>query len=193
MNRLRLWSLTVLVLMTAVSRLLPHPPNVAPLEVMSLIGGATFPTRRSAALVMVAALLLSDLLLHLGYLAGWQPSRGVYPGQWAVYACFLVTVLLGGLLRRHRSVARVVLSTAAGSMIFFVTTNFVVWAGGSMYPRTVQGLLLCYEMALPFFRNSLAGDLAYSAALFGALALAEARFPILRPHITSGGGSGVRA
>jgi hypothetical protein len=180
MNRLRLWSLTVLVLLAAVSRLLPHPPNVAPLAAMALFGGATFPTRRSAVLVTATALLLSDLLLHLGYLAGRQPYRGVYPGQWAVYACFLVTVLLGCLLRRHRGVAGVVLATVAGSAIFFVVTNFVVWAGGSMYPRTVQGLLLCYEMALPFFRSTLAGDIVYSAVLFGTLALAEAGFPMLR-------------
>jgi hypothetical protein len=188
MNRIRFWCLTALIVTAAISRLLPHPPNVAPLAALALFGGATLPTRRSALLVPLAALLLSDLLLEVTYRAGWQGSWGIYPGQWAVYACFLITAALGRMIRQRRTVPAVVMATVASALIFFVVTNFAVWAGGSLYPRTVGGLLLCYEMALPFFRNSLAGDLTYSAALFGAMALAEARFPILRPGVSSGRG-----
>src|SRR4051812_32261583 len=188
MNRFRFWCLTALIVMAAISRLLPHPPNVAPLAALALFGGATLPTRRSALLVPLAALLLSDLLLEVTYRAGWQGSWGFYPGQWAVYACCLIPAALGRMIRHLRTVPMVVMATVASALIFFVVTNFAVSAGGLLYPRTVGSLLLCYEMALPFLRNSLAGDLAYSAALFGAMALAETRFPTLRPSITSGRG-----
>jgi hypothetical protein len=91
-------------------------------------------------------------------------------------------LLLGLAIRRRRTVTNVAAATLAGAVFFFLATNFAVWANvsGVTYPRTFQGLLLCYEAAIPFFRNTLAGDLVYATALFGGLALAEARFPALR-------------
>jgi hypothetical protein len=65
--------------------------------------------------------------------------------------------------------------------VFFLLTNFAVWAGGSLYPHTAEGLAACFTAAIPFFRNSLLGDATYATILFGAWALVEARFPVLRP------------
>ena len=181
MNRPRTWTLVALIVLAAASRLVPHPENVTPTAAIALFGAATFASRRVAVLVPLAALLLSDGLLHLTFLAGWQPRGGFYAGQWAVYACTLATVGLGLGLRRRRTVPTVAGATLASSVIFFVVTNFAyVYGADSIYPRTPDGLLLGYQMALPFFRNSLLGDLFYVAMLFGALALAEARFPALR-------------
>jgi hypothetical protein len=179
MNRPRSWFLLALIVLAAASRLLPHPPNVAPVAAVALFGGATIDRRWSAFLVPLATLLLSDLLLQATYMAGWQPSWGFYQGQWVVYACFALTVCLGFLIRR-RNVLTIAMATVAGSAVFFLLTNFAFWASGLLYPRTLSGLWLCYEMALPFFRNSLLGDCACSLTLFGALALAEAGFPVLR-------------
>jgi hypothetical protein len=120
-------------------------------------------------------------------MAGWQPNWGFYHGQWVVYTCFVLTACLGFLIRRRRNVRAIALATVAGSTVFFLVTNFAFWASGLMYPRTLSGLGLCYEMALPFFRNSLLGDLACSLTLFGALALAEAGFPVLRPNKVQAG------
>jgi hypothetical protein len=63
--------------------------------------------------------------------------------------------------------------TLASSLMFFGVTNLAVWAAGSLYPRTLVGLILCYAAAIPFFRNSLIGDMAYAATLFGGFALLE--------------------
>jgi len=183
MKRGRYWFLTTLVLLAAGSRLVPHPPNVTPLAAVALFGAATFERRWLAFLTPLAALLLSDLLLQLTYAAGWQSHWGFYQGQWVIYTCFLITASLGFLLRRRRDVFSVLAVTAAGSLIFFIATNFAFWASGLSYPRTAQGLLICYESALPFLRNSLIGDLAYSLSLFGTLALAEARIPVLRQAV----------
>jgi hypothetical protein len=181
MNRPRFYFLSALALFAAVSRLAPHPENVTPLAAVALFGAATFTGRRSAVLVPLGALLASDLALELTHRAGWQPVPGFYAGQWVVYACILATVGLGFLLRRHRNVPAIALATLGSASLFFVLTNFVYFYGpDSLYPRTWPGLLECYARALPFFRNSLAGDLTYSALLFGALGLAEAMFPALR-------------
>jgi hypothetical protein len=180
MNRPRFYFLLTLILLAAASRLVPHPPNVTPLAAVALFGGATLERRWAAFLLPLAALLLSDLLLEATYLAGWQPAWGFYQGQWVVYACFVLTASLGFLIRRRRNVRAVTLATVAGSLLSFLVTNFAVWASGSMYPKDAAGLGLCYAMALPFLRNTLVGDIAYCLLMFGALAVAEARIPLLR-------------
>ncbi len=180
----RAWFLALLVLAAAASRVLPHPPNFAPMTALALFGAATFRERWAAWLAPVGALLFSDTLLHFTHQWGWQPSWGFYRGQWVVYTCLLATTGLGFALRGRRTAANVAAATLAGSVLFFGATNFAVWAlgSGSTYPKTAGGLLLCYEMAVPFFRNGLLGDSCYALILFGSLALAEARVPALRPR-----------
>ena len=174
----RFWFLTALTLAAAVSRIVPHPYNFAPFAAVALFGAATFPGRWSAVVVPFVSLLLGDVLLQVTYDAGWQPNWGFHRGQWVVYACLVPSVLLGFAIRRRRNFATVASATLACSVIFFLGTNFAVWANGSdvTYPRTFQGLLLCYEAAIPFFRMSVTGDVVYATALFGGLALAESRF-----------------
>lgn len=182
MNFPRAWFLAALTLAAAVSRIVPHPYNFAPFAAVALFGAATFPGRWSAVIVPFASLLLGDALLQVTYLAGWQPNWGFYRGQWMVYASLIPMVLMGFAIRRRRNFATIAAATLAGSVSFFLSTNFAVWAGGSheTYPATAEGLLLCYEAAIPFFRNTVAGDVCYATALFGGLAFAEARFPSLR-------------
>jgi hypothetical protein len=186
MNRPRFWFLLALAVAAAASRVVPHPSNFSPMAAVALFGAATFDHRRSAILVPLGALLFSDLLLHLTHLAGWQTHWGFYSGQWVVYACALVTVGIGFLLRRRRTAPAIALATLSSSLVFFLVTNFV-WAYGpdSLYPKNLQGLMASYTAALPFFRNSLAGDAFYSTLLFGTLALAEARFKAIRQPATS--------
>src|SRR5512135_2393027 len=110
MNRPRFWFLTTLAFLATASRLVPHPPNFAPMAAVALFGAATFPSRWSGVVVPLVSLLLSDLLLHLTYLAGWQPHWGFYRGQWVIYACCLVTILVGFLLRRRKTVSMVAMA-----------------------------------------------------------------------------------
>ena len=88
--------------------------------------------------------------------------------------------LFGGAHFASKRAALAVPLTATGSVLFFVVTNFGVWLVGDLYPRTLEGLVACYVAGIPFFRNTLAGDLLYAAVLFGGLAVAERRFPVLR-------------
>ncbi len=181
MSDRRSWFLVLLSVVAATSRLVPHPMNFAPMTALALFGASAFASRRAAILVPLAALLLSDCLLQLAYATGWQPYQGFYRGQWVIYACMLLTVALGFALRGRTSVPTVAAATLGGSLVFFLVTNFP-WAYGpvSFYPTTLEGAIASYEMAVPFFRRSLAGDAVYSTLLFGSLALAEARFPGLR-------------
>lgn len=163
--------LAAMIVAAALTRLLPHPMNVTPIGAMALFGGACFLDRRLAYLMPLAAMLLSDLVLgytryHALDMAHTQPI---------VYACILASAAIGQIIRDRRSVWQVGGATLAGAVLFYLVTNFAVWAEGQWYPMTAAGLADCYWQAIPYFRNSLAGDLGYSAILFGGLALLEDR------------------
>ena len=169
MNSTRFTALTTMILAAAATRLVPHPPNFTPIAAIALFSGAQFSDKRVALFVPLIAMFLSDLVLGL---------HGLVP---VVYGCFALIVCLGFWLRSQRSVKRVAVAILAASVLFFIVTNFGVWAFTDMYPKTVDGLAACYIAAIPFFKNTLTGDLCYAAVLFGGLALAESCFPQLRP------------
>ena len=177
--------LVVMIITAALTRLLPHPPNFAPIGAMALFGGAMFPRRRWAFLVPLVAMFASDLLLYGWRYAEYQPMA--WKSLLFVYVGFALVVLLGMSLRSRRSVPRIAGTTLAGSAIFFLVTNFGTWfVSGTfaleliVYPKTLAGLIACYVNGLPFFHWTLLGDAVYVMVLFGAFALAESRLPALR-------------
>ncbi len=181
MISLRSWTVVGFALAAAVTRLLPHPDDVAPMTALAIFAGATLGSRRWAPVVAIGALLLTNAFMHLTFLAGWQPRAGFYPGQWVVYACTLASAGFGMLIRRHRGVGSIAGATLAGSVTFFLVTNLAfVYGADSLYPHTPAGVLTSYQMGLPHFARSLIGDAFFAFALFGAFALAEVRFPALR-------------
>jgi len=141
---------------------------MTPIGAMALFGGAFLPKRRLAYALPLAAMLLSDIVLGLTVY-----GKAMLASQPVVYACLLATVAMGKLIRDRRSVLSVGAVTLASSFLFFGVTNLAVWSSGSLYPRTFGGLTICYTAAIPFFRNSLIGDLAFTAAIFGGFALLE--------------------
>lgn len=162
-----------MVVAAAALRVLPHPPNFTPVAAIALFGGAQFDRKLWAFGVPLAAMLVSDLVLEL--LFGW----GIHTLMPVVYLSFCAIVALGWSLRGRLSVASVGTAAVVGPTLFFVTTNFAVWAMGSFYPHTTAGLLACYTAALPFYGWSLVSCVGFSALLFGGVALAERRYPAL--------------
>jgi hypothetical protein len=170
-----------IVLAAAIARLVPHPLNVTPIAAMALFGGACFRDRKSAYLLPIAAMLLSDLVL--GFMRyGMMTLLGSQP---VVYACILATTAIGKLINDRRSPWQVLGTSLAGSLLFFVVTNFAVWVTGHLYPVTASGLAACYTAAIPFFRNSLLGDIAFTTILFGGLAFLENRLAWMRENTNS--------
>lgn len=165
-----------ITLSAAAMRLVPHPPNMTPIAAMALFGGVYFASKRTAFLVPLAAMYLSDLALGLFvYDFGW--FHGFMP---FVYASFVMTVCLGFLVRRRLTPLTVGGAALISSILFFIVTNFGVWLVSNLYPKTLAGLTGCYVAAIPFFRNSLAGDAIYALLFFGGFALAQRYFSVLR-------------
>ncbi|MBN4072139.1 hypothetical protein JYT14_00255 [Flavobacteriales bacterium AH-315-E23] len=173
---IRFGTLTTIVLVAAFSRLLPHIDNVTPIAAMCLFGGAYFTNKRMAFVIPLLAMFLSDMVIN--YLAGY-PLFSYF--RLILYATFAVIVLIGLQLRNRVNGPRTLLASLIGSVLFFVVTNFFVWAlgNGIEFPLTLNGLLSCYNIALPFFRNTIGGDLFFVAVLFGGFELAKAKFPAL--------------
>ena len=164
----RLIALVSAVLAAALFRLVPHPPNFSPIAAMALFSGAYFGRKGLAFAAPLGAMLVSDAVL------------GFHSGMPVVYGSLALIVVLGWLLTAKRSAGRIAAAAVSASVLFYLVTNFGVWALGDMYPKTLAGLGACYVAALPFFQNSLAGDLVFTALLFGGFALAERWLPALR-------------
>lgn len=174
MKNNRFLFLAGMILAAAAARLLPHPWNFTPIGAIAIFSGAQFASKRAAFLLPLSALFLGDLVLGLHKLMPF------------VYGCFAFTVCLGFWVRRNRSASRIVIASLASSIVFFLVTNFSVWAVFDTYPKNAAGLMECYIAGLPLFRNGLLGDLFYSGVLFGGLALAQSRFVSLRePQLIS--------
>ncbi len=168
------------ILLASLTRVIPHPPNFAPITAMALFGAATLKSRKLALVTPLIALFVSDLAIEGLYRLGLRSGWALDPGMWVTYTAFLAITVLGFVLRRHHAPVAVAGITLASSCFFFVFTNFAVWARGVLYPQTAEGLLLCYTAAIPFFHNTLLGDAVYATALFGGFALATRRVASLR-------------
>jgi hypothetical protein len=164
-------TLSAIIALAALSRLLPHPPNVTPIAAMALFGGVYLRDRKVAFLLPIAAMFFSDLVLGFAVY-----GTALLKSQPVVYLCMLMTVAIGRLIRDQRSILKIALATFASAVMFYLVTNFAVWASGALYPKTWNGLITCYIAAIPFFRNSIAGDFIYVAVLFGGFAALESFF-----------------
>ena len=168
MKNRRFVTLVAIVVVTALSRVVPHPWNATPLAAIALFAGAYFSDKRAAFLVPIAAMLMSDVVL------------GFYATLPFTYLCFGLTVLLGRFLHDNKTVARVGGAALGSSVMFFLVTNLVCWVTMPEYSKDASGLVQCYAMALPFFRGTLIGDLVFTGLFFGGFALSEKAFPALR-------------
>jgi hypothetical protein len=162
----------VLTIVAALVRLVPHPPNFSPIGGVALFGGARLRAWQ-AYLVPLLALVLTDPIR--------SRLEGGYPAYSAmtpiIYGSFLISVFLGRTFLRNTSNPLRIASVAfAGSLQFFLITNFFVWLDArDFYARSFAGLTTCYVAALPFFGRTVLADLFYSAVLFGVYALASRR------------------
>lgn len=138
-------------------RLLPHIPNFTPIGAIALFGGVYF-SRKIALALPIAAMAISDVFI--GYYG--------FKLMIFVYGSFFLCVILGFWLKKHKKWQTILGSSILAACIFFFLTNFAVWAFTPWYAKTFSGIIQCYLMALPFFRNTLFGNLFYVTVFFGA-------------------------
>ncbi|HEV2686970.1 MAG TPA: DUF6580 family putative transport protein [Bryobacteraceae bacterium] len=145
----------------AIARLIPHPPNFAPVGAVSLFAGARLPVWQ-AYLVPLALMAITDPIY-----AAYYHVSAFSRFQLFIYLSFVVGVWLGRRLRGTESIPKIALFTLLNSAQFFLITNFGSWYWFHSYPMTAAGLVTCYIAAIPFFGWTLASDALYTGILFG--------------------------
>lgn len=173
-----------MIVIAALARLPQWLPNFSPIEAMALFGGAYFANRWLALGVPLLTVLLSDVALALLNGGEFRNYFTAYlPQLLTVYTCIVLSTVLGFGLRGRVNGGRVLGYSLAGSVLFFVVTNFVVWLTAASLPHhdaCSAGLLPCYVAAVPFFQWTVLSTLFYAALLFGGFALLRRRVPMLR-------------
>ena len=162
-----------LILLCTIVRIVPHPPNFAPVGASGVLAGRTMRPLTAIA-VTLAAMAISDLALS--WIHGWRPFG---PGTLFIYGGFAAQVLIARGLRRRRGGA--IAAALLGGTVFFVLSNLAVWLFSPMYPHTAAGLWACYVAAVPFFAATLAGDVVWTIVLVQAWQLG-ARWGLARPE-----------
>ena len=152
-----------LIVVGVLSRLVPHPPNVTAVVGASLLAACGIRNLWVAALVPVAIMALSDIVL------GW------HSGALFTYAGMLAATFIGRGLIHQLSAVRLGTAAVLSSAVFFVISNFGVWVGG-YYGYSLEGLVACYVAAIPFWGYSLIGDIGSTAILFGLFVLGRNTF-----------------
>lgn len=138
-------------------RLLSHPPNFTPIFAIILFGGIYF-SRKIAFTIPILIIFISDIFI--GY---YDITLMIF-----VYGSFLLCIFLSFYLKKYKTWQIVLGGSFLTAIIFFSLTNFAVWIFTPWYEKTFSGLIQCYLMALPFFRNTLLGNFFYGSVFFGA-------------------------
>jgi len=182
-SKLQFVVIALMIVLAAISRIIPHPPNFSPIGGMALFGAAYFTKKYWAFIVPLFALWFSDLLMNNTIYAQYYEGFTLFGSinMW-VYLPMILIAAFGIFFLKKINPIKLIGAGFAASIIFFLVSNFGVWMMGIMYPKTLSGLMACYGAGIPFlsnfngaehffFINTLAGDLFYTAALFGTYEL----------------------
>lgn len=177
---LRFTILCAIVIVAALSRLIPHPLNCSPLAAMAIFGGAHFANKWHAIFVPILATWLSDVFINNFIYGAYYPTfTFFYEGFYWQYATYALIAILSITFLKTINFAKVLSASLLASVLFFIITNFGCWIGSSFYTQDLAGLMQCYAAGIPFFKGTLSGDLMYTAILFGAFALAQRLIPAI--------------
>ena len=164
-NKTQFGIIAILILLAALSRMIEHPLNFTPISAMILFGAAHFNKKWQVFLVPLFATLISDLWISGGYFNVW------------IYGSYFLIIIFGMMLYKSRvSVSNIIGGAIGSSLIFFIVSNFGVW----MHPLYMKSLMACYIDAIPFYQNTLAGNIFYSTILFGSYYVLQSKFTVLK-------------
>jgi hypothetical protein len=160
-----IFALIAIAALLRISGILPE--NVSPVAAIALFGGALFANKIQGLILPLVIMFLSDLYI------------GLHDYMIPVYISFVIIGIIGFAIRKNPTITSAFFGAIIGSTLFFLITNGAVWMGSAFYSQDIGGLIDCYILGVPFFRNTLLGDLMFTGILFGAYQVAAYRFPRL--------------
>ena len=134
----------------ALSRIIPHPPNFTPILASAIMAPMLIKDRWFGIAIPIVAMFISDVII------------GFYSYQFVIYSSILVIALVSPMRKNY---VRLGIMAVGGSVWFFITTNFAEWMIWDYYPKTIEGLITCYTLAIPFFKNTLISTCLFTGLL----------------------------
>ena len=146
----KLFYLIFFGIILALPRIIPHPPNFTPILASAIMAPLLIKDRWFGIAIPILAMFISDVII------------GFYSYQIVIYFSILVIALVSPM---HKNYTKLGIMTVGASIWFFITTNFAEWIIWDYYPKTIEGLLACYTLALPFFKNTLISTILFTGIL----------------------------
>jgi hypothetical protein len=164
----KFYSALMLIIILAFSRIIPHPANFTPILGMAVFAGTVFDKKIFSFLIPLLAMILSDLFL------------GFHSDIVIIYFAICLNVAIGIYFINKISYFKIFVSLVSGSLVFFIITNFAVWFSSGMYTYSLERLLTCYTMALPFLQNTIISTILYGVGAFFIFELSN-KYLVFRP------------
>ena len=161
---------------------MPHPPNFSPMAAIGLFGAAHFAKKWQAFFIPLIGIWVSDLVIN-NYVYSSSSSNFVwfYSGFYWQYISYILIIFAGlFIFNRGISLTKMFGGMISSSGIFFLVSNFGVWAGGTMYPKNFSGLITCYAAGVPFIHNTIISDVLFTTVLFGTYYLLQVEYSSLK-------------
>ena len=158
----RILFITFFIVIAALMRLIPHPPNFVPLTAIAIFAGIKFKNIKLAYIIPISIMLISDLFIGFSYVSMF------------VYLAFILITTYSFVVKSYH-----IKNILFSSLIFFIVTNFGVWLLGG-FSFSLEGLILCYTMAIPFFTNSILADLFFTGILYFGFKKIEEKYLIVQ-------------
>ena len=174
--------LSIIILLAAFTRIMPHPPNFSPIAAIGLFGAAHFAKKWQAFFIPLIGIWVSDLVIN-NYVYNSSSSNFVwfYSGFYWQYMSYILIIFAGlFIFNRDISLTKMFGGMISSSGIFFLVSNFGVWAGGTMYPKNFGGLITCYAAGVPFIHNTIISDVLFTTVLFGTYYLLQVEYSSLK-------------
>lgn len=174
--------LSIIILLAAFTRIMPHPPNFSPMAAIGLFGAAHFAKKWQAFFIPLIGIWVSDLVIN-NYVYSSSSSNFVwfYSGFYWQYMSYILIIFAGlFIFNRGISLTKMFGGMISSSGIFFLVSNFGVWAGGTMYPKNFGGLITCYAAGVPFIHNTIISDVLFTTVLFGTYYLLQVEYSSLK-------------
>ncbi len=174
--------LSIIILLAAFTRIMPHPPNFSPMAAIGLFGAAHFAKKWQAFFIPLIGIWISDLVIN-NYVYSSSSSNFVwfYSGFYWQYISYILIIFAGlFIFNRGISLTKMFGGMISSSGIFFLVSNFGVWAGGTMYPKNFGGLITCYAAGVPFIHNTIISDVLFTTVLFGTYYLLQVEYSSLK-------------
>ncbi len=170
--------LSIIILLAAFTRIMPHPPNFSPMAAIGLFGAAHFAKKWQAFFIPLIGIWISDLVIN-NYVYSSSSSNFVwfYSGFYWQYMSYILIIFAGlFIFNRGISLTKTFGGMMSSSGIFFLVSNFGVWTGGTMYPKNFGGLINCYAAGVPFIHNTIISDVLFTTVLFGTYYLLQVEY-----------------